>query len=657
MKSLPPSEHFIPSKYLPNYSQSPYGLCYLVTLFNQLSVALAKQKDCNIQLSFWKFVDCFDKYITSKNSDNPISGEKFTTGKKFNLKLKLIVDDMDTNTEYTFLNLVATSPKDLASSLILLPILDTQQTTMNLGYAYALNDDLQKSSQIIELLTEQRFLDYKEFTIFIGGQASIATEGEGIRPNYRHKWSKVSVTAYDIENIDVSLDEIIEQYRFFEYIELIKNNKKDNHDYDYNTAKFIEILLQNSKIPFKIICSSFDGDREARNNQTFNATQSDCFQSDSCTVNIQLNYKQKDIGGFRDMVGLSSDGIITQIRSIDTLKIVLNDNKAVIWRSRAFITNLLIAIEDLFQIIETYISQNTFSNKNIALSYALQQQKENYKNYIKECPDREKWIDLRINCLDIIFRNNTLKDTNNYGVIDISDIKYFYDSTIPELEMHCIDQKGENIEIFINGNIGHALTVYGYKELSNDKTELYIKNSWRVNNNNDILSDKFRIIVNNDLILDDGRHNGRFGSLSFIKDKYIDFGDVSDDICDCCSDLSSSSSSNNLTSSSSSAGDGSSSSSSIIQSVYACGFGSTTANGQYIYDNSSYNDNPVYINGNSTLYKALPIDTWAISLSGGTSGTVAYFSLNPYSVIDNNWLWSGDDGIEPVGVTQGDPCS
>jgi hypothetical protein len=59
MKSLPSSEHLIPSKYLPNYNQSPYGLCYLVTLFNQLSVALAKQKDCNIQLSFWKFIDCF----------------------------------------------------------------------------------------------------------------------------------------------------------------------------------------------------------------------------------------------------------------------------------------------------------------------------------------------------------------------------------------------------------------------------------------------------------------------------------------------------------------------------------------------------------------------------------------------------------------------
>lgn len=653
MKSLPPSEHLIPSKYLPNYSQSPYGLCYLVTLFNQLSVALAKQKDCNIQLSFWKFVDCFDKYITSKNSDNPINGEKFTTGKKFNLKLKL----EDTNIEYTFLNLVATSPKDLGSSLILLPILDTQQTTINFGYAYALNDDLQKSSQIIELLTEQRFLDYKEFTIFMGGQASIATEGEGIAPKYRHKWSKVAVTAYDIENTDVSLDEIIEKYGFEKYIELIKNNKKDYNDFEYNTSKFIEILLQNSKIPFKIICSSFDGNREARNNETFNATQSDCFKSDSCTVNIKLNYKQKDIGSFRDMVGLRSDGIITQIRSIDTLKIVLNDNKVVIWRSRAFITNLLIAIENLFQVIETYISENTFSDKNIALSYALQQQKESYKNYIKECPDKEKWIDLRINCLDIIFRNNTLKDTNDHGIIDISNIKYFHDSTIPELEMHCVDEKGENFEMFINGNIGHALTVYGYKELNNDKTELYIKNSWKIYNNNDILSDKFKIIVNNNLILDDGHHNGRFGSLSFIKDKYIDFGDVSDDICDCCSDLSSSSSSNNLSSSSSSAGGGSSSSSSIIQSVYACGFGSEIANGQYIHDDTYYNYNPVYINGNSTLYKALPIDTWAISLSGGTSGTVAYFSLNPYGVIDNNWLWSGEDGVEPVGVTQTEACS
>jgi hypothetical protein len=108
----------------------------------------------------------------------------------------------------------------------------------------------------------------------------------------------------------------------------------------------------------------------------------------------------------------------------------------------------------------------------------------------------------------------------------------------------------------------------------------------------------------------------------------------------------------NLSSSSSSVMLSSSSSSSNIPPVYAYGFGSQEANGTFLHNGMFYNDNPVYVYENATLFKALPIDTWAITLSGGTGGIIAYFSLNPYSVADNNWLWSGDDGIEPPGYTQ-----
>lgn len=119
-----------------------------------------------------------------------------------------------------------------------------------------------------------------------------------------------------------------------------------------------------------------------------------------------------------------------------------------------------------------------------------------------------------------------------------------------------------------------------------------------------------------------------------------------------CSDEWSSQCGNNLSSSSSSAILSSSSSSSNIPPVYAYGFGSQEANGTFVHNGTFYNDNPVYVYENATLFKALPIDTWAITLSGGTDGVIAYFSTNPYNVADNNWIWSGDDGIEPPGYTQ-----
>ncbi|NDB61375.1 hypothetical protein EB001_23490, partial [bacterium] len=155
----------------------------------------------------------------------------------------------------------------------------------------------------------------------------------------------------------------------------------------------------------------------------------------------------------------------------------------------------------------------------------------------------------------------------------------------------------------------------------------------------------------------------RFGSLNYIKRSDIQFKVDNEDICSCCN-LSSSSSSGgmNLSSSSSSSSSNnssSSSSSSSVPSVYACGFGLESVNGEFIYSPtlSQNQDNNVYSNGTATLFKSPSMATWAITPSNSVDDeNIIYFSLNPFNIYDNNWILNASPGLEPVGITQPNPC-
>jgi len=670
-KSLPPASHIIDPKYLPNYNQSPFGLCYTVTLFNQFSNYLAKKYDCKIQLSLWEFINCFEKFIDAKNDhdeDPNISMPeiKFSKGKKFKLVLEA-VGSFDKDGEPTTLDSALT--KEFENQLIfpklkqltdrekfLSPLLDIFDDKHDLGNGYIdIQDFNTLSGQFVTIIDPKTFNDIQVFTLYENGKATTNTEGSGIRPKYRHKYYKVSVRAVDIEDTDISLDDILENSNLNSRIDTIKNIRKQGYGFTAPVGVFLTELLTITDVPLTAICKDFNGDAESQDDYNF-APSDDCFGSNNCTVKIALTNQKPTAGNsIRNMVGLSENSVIRSVSSLDTAIAILADDQVLMWSCPAFLTALLIQASDLHSKIEYDITNNIYTDRNSSLDNHLQEFMDVLAPVVAQCSQKKAYEDFLIDGLNSIFRDKIITDT-----IDISSILMFKTSTL-ELDISCDDNT--NWEPF--GGVGHAMTVYGY-DRADKTTTLYVKNSW---SGNKVLSNKFKIVISNNTILTN--RNGfqkasdisRFGSLNYIKRSDIQFKVDNEDICSCCN-LSSSSSSGgmNLSSSSSSSSSNnssSSSSSSSVPSVYACGFGLESVNGEFIYSPtlSQNQDNNVYSNGTATLFKSPSMATWAITPSNSVDDeNIIYFSLNPFNIYDNNWILNASPGLEPLGVTQPNPC-
>lgn len=666
------------------------------TTFIDCSIASSSSSTDNykgIQLSLWKFINCYEKYITTPD----FVGENFIRGKKCDIGIRFIGEP--TETLYF-------------SDVIVIPSRTVYFDNPHTRYVVD-EADKQKFLQPILLTNKQTFLlpffgYLPNFTDW-GSELPTIYSGDDkdyfLNKNYYSKrkrpplFKPCDVKAYNITPINISFKDYIEKHcklkldtsndsrQIYVPIKKILNDLRQDYlsgrkAFQFNFARIVESILYDANVPFSVICNKFDNNTEPEMRNTFGSSSTVCFESNDCVVQTELSYY--DNPRFAPEIH-GQHKLKNSINSLDSLKAVLYaTQKPVHFTISPFLIKVLTVANALYE-NKLKNSSKAFEDLNTSLRPLVERSQQS-----ELCVNERRYYAGLADCVNTIFIP-MLKDDpstiNNTNTIDISIIDYFngtgssnfagFESTYP-LYSQC--EKGYDCgtksickfgvisptnNSLVNGvsdpGDSHAIIVYGYETNSDNTTTLYCKNSWPetlVDSNSSLIDSKFKLIVNFNVMIGVWEEPalGRLGCFEYIKNKDIKFVISKPNLCDCCSDLSSSSSAGG--SSSSSGGSSSSSSSTPPEpgQIYACYFDvADDINGEFNAIDILNSSNVYTNNSNRIIYKN-GLNQWVIAVwDFGYEGDILYETPIGSSVITSSWtvVYGNGEG----GQTLENPCS
>jgi len=624
----------------------------------------------SIQLSFWKFISCLKKYIDDSN----FVGDGFLVGKKCDVTITLEQGPKN-GQQFTFTDIiVAPSKSAINAQKLLQEIFQVNGQNIEIRQlAYVLNTNYDSISETPGKLPPMRNPDeylselpqYKKPTIF----------------------PKAKLLVSNIQDTDISFKDYIENYCQLKILNkpISLFLRDDAKGLDYETSKVIESILYDTNVPFRVVCNNILG--ESKN--SIGSLTNDCFDHNDCVVDINLEEPIFPLNPIlSEFVGYSENVIPHRLRnrinSIDQLKYVLTETqKPVVFQISHFFTDLLKNVDSIYaRMNDNPSGDGALSDFISAISELIRQRDDR-----SLCLNERIYLTILVQSLDIIFnkmiKDNILKDTDT---IDISEIDYLnnlkinitiddrkntivgsfynrcteftkiaYTATINGKPTEVTKSAPTSPKILEEGN--HAIIIYGYENIDENKTILYCKNSWF---GSKFTANKFKIIVDNKINMDPWDANeymGKFGIMEYVKNENINFTISNSNLCDCC-DLSSSSSSANLSSSSSSSSSNSSSSSSSIPEygeVYACNFEDATSNDLYMYA-GIFNEHSFYTTENAERVLYSDGSKWIIAVWDFEFGGEIKYSSPESSPVNSNWKIALSDSVSN-GNTQTTACS
>jgi hypothetical protein len=641
-----------------------------------------------IQLSLWKFINCYEKYITTPD----FVGENFIQGKKCDIGIRYFGDTADS----LYFEDVVVIPSRTAyfNSNHTRYVVDEDDKQIFLQEILSTNKQTLKLKSIGNIITDNVYSTLP--TIYNSDDKDYF-----LNKNYYSKrktpphFSLCYVTAYNITPINISFKDYIEKHcklkldiynignKFISIKEILDDLRKDylngKNAFQFNFARIVESILYDANAPFNIVCNKFDDNTKPEMKNTFISSSTTCFESNDCTVQIELSYF--DNPKFAPEIH-GKHKLKNSIDSLDSLKAVLYaTQKPVHFSISPFLIKVLTVANALYE-NKLKNSSKAFEDLNTSLRPLVERSQQ-----AELCMNERRYYAGLADCVNTIFIPMLKDDSSkikNTNTIDISTIDYFngagssnfagFESTYPlyaqcEKDYDCGTKSickfgivspttNQLVNSVSDPGDSHAIIVYGYETNLDNTITLYCKNSWAetlVDSNASLIDSKFKLIVNFNVMIGawDEPALGRLGCFEYIKNEDIKFVINKPNLCDCCSDLSSSSSASG--SSSSSGGSSSSSMPPEPGQIYACYFDvADDINGEFNAIDILNSSNVYTNNSNRIIYKN-GLNQWVIAVwDFGYEGDILYQSPIGSSVITSNWtvVYGNGEG----GQTLESPC-